>query len=71
MCSNYEPVTRVDRLLAFFGVVRGVNEPPLELPLASVSLRASHQRALSQRSQEHTTHLERTRRRLPPRWPIW
>ena len=28
MCSNYEPVTRADRLLAFFGVVRARDEPP-------------------------------------------
>ena len=28
MCSNYEPVTRADRLLSFFGVVRGRDEPP-------------------------------------------
>jgi putative SOS response-associated peptidase YedK len=27
MCSNYEPVTRADRLLAFFGVVRERDEP--------------------------------------------
>ena len=31
MCSNYEPVTRADRLLAFFGVARPDGEPPLEL----------------------------------------
>lgn len=30
MCSNYEPVTASDRLLAFFGVVRGDNELPFE-----------------------------------------
>ena len=29
MCSNYEPVTRADRLLAFFGVVRARDEPPV------------------------------------------
>jgi putative SOS response-associated peptidase YedK len=29
MCSNYETVTRADRLLAFFGVVREGKEPPL------------------------------------------
>lgn len=28
MCSNYEAVTRADRLLAFFGVVRERDEPP-------------------------------------------
>ena len=27
MCSNYEPVTRADRLLSFFGVVRERDEP--------------------------------------------
>lgn len=27
MCSNYQPVTRVDRLLTFFGVERAKNEP--------------------------------------------
>ena len=27
MCSNYEPVSRADRLLSFFGVVRGRDEP--------------------------------------------
>jgi hypothetical protein len=26
VCSNYEPVTRADRLLAFFGVVRELDE---------------------------------------------
>ena len=31
MCSNYEPVTRADRLLTFFGVARRPDEPPLEL----------------------------------------
>jgi putative SOS response-associated peptidase YedK len=31
MCSNYVPVTQADRLLAFFGVVRAADEPPLEL----------------------------------------
>ena len=31
MCSNYEPVTRADRLLTFFGVTRAPGEPPLEL----------------------------------------
>jgi putative SOS response-associated peptidase YedK len=29
MCSNYETVTRADRLLAFFGVVRKGEEPPV------------------------------------------
>jgi putative SOS response-associated peptidase YedK len=29
MCSNYEPVTRADRLLSFFGVVRERDEPPV------------------------------------------
>ncbi len=28
MCSNYRPVTRMDRLLTFFGVERGKDEPP-------------------------------------------
>jgi putative SOS response-associated peptidase YedK len=27
MCSNYRPVTRLDRLLSFFGVERGPDEP--------------------------------------------
>lgn len=31
MCSNYQPVTSADRLLAFFGVVRQQDEPPLEV----------------------------------------
>lgn len=30
MCANYEPVTRVDRLLSFFGVTRGPGEVPFE-----------------------------------------
>lgn len=30
MCSNYVAVTRVDRLLTFFGVERNPNEPPPE-----------------------------------------
>ncbi len=29
MCSNYEAVTRADRLLSFFGVVRAENERPV------------------------------------------
>jgi putative SOS response-associated peptidase YedK len=29
MCSNYEPVTRADRLLSFFGVVRERDDPPV------------------------------------------
>ncbi|MGO4608439.1 SOS response-associated peptidase [Variovorax sp. 2RAF20] len=29
MCSNYEAVTRADRLLSFFGVVREGEEPPM------------------------------------------
>jgi putative SOS response-associated peptidase YedK len=29
MCSNYEAVTRADRLLSFFGVVREGEEPPV------------------------------------------
>jgi putative SOS response-associated peptidase YedK len=28
MCSNYQPVTRSDRLLAYFGVERARDEPP-------------------------------------------
>ena len=28
MCSNYRPVTRMDRLLTFFGVERGRDEDP-------------------------------------------
>jgi putative SOS response-associated peptidase YedK len=28
MCSNYRPVTRADRMLAFFGVERARDEPP-------------------------------------------
>lgn len=28
MCSNYRPVTRLDRLLSFFGVERGAEQPP-------------------------------------------
>ena len=30
MCSNYQPVTRVDRLLTFFGVERAPGELPFE-----------------------------------------
>lgn len=30
MCANYEPVAASDRLLAFFGVVRGADELPFE-----------------------------------------
>ena len=28
MCSNYRPVTRLDRLLTFFGVERDRDDPP-------------------------------------------
>jgi putative SOS response-associated peptidase YedK len=31
MCSNYRPVTRSDRLLRFFGVVRARDEPPVDV----------------------------------------
>jgi hypothetical protein len=31
MCSNYRPVTRVDRLLTFFGVERDQKTPPPEV----------------------------------------
>lgn len=31
MCSNYRTVTRVDRLLTYFGVERGAREPPPEV----------------------------------------
>ena len=31
MCSNYQAVTRADRLLSFFNVFRSPDEPPLEL----------------------------------------
>jgi putative SOS response-associated peptidase YedK len=31
MCSNYQAVTRADRLLSFFSVFRSPEEPPLEL----------------------------------------
>lgn len=31
MCSNYRPVTRADRLLAFFGVERGVDDIPVDV----------------------------------------
>jgi putative SOS response-associated peptidase YedK len=31
MCSNYQAVTRADRLLSFFNVFRAPEEPPLEL----------------------------------------
>ncbi len=31
MCANYIPVTRADRLLAFFGVTRERDDPPLEV----------------------------------------
>jgi putative SOS response-associated peptidase YedK len=30
MCANYEPVTRSDRLLSFFGVSRAIDELPYE-----------------------------------------
>src|SRR5437868_14759627 len=29
MCSNYEAVSRADRLLSFFGVAREQDEPPV------------------------------------------
>lgn len=35
MCSNYEPVTASDRLLSFFGVVRGPDELPFEFQLTT------------------------------------
>ena len=31
MCSNYRPVTRIDRLLTFFGVERGRDEAPADV----------------------------------------
>lgn len=31
MCSNYQPVTRMDRLLTFFGVERGRDDPPVDV----------------------------------------
>lgn len=31
MCSNYRPVTRADRLLAFFGVTRERDEAPVDI----------------------------------------
>jgi len=31
MCSNYRPVTRMDRLLTFFGVERGKDEEPQDV----------------------------------------
>ena len=31
MCSNYQPVTRRDRLLSFFGVERARDEPPADV----------------------------------------
>ncbi len=31
MCSNYRPVTRADRLLAFFGVTRERDEAPIDI----------------------------------------
>lgn len=31
MCSNYRPVTRAERLLAFFGVTRERDEPPTDI----------------------------------------
>jgi putative SOS response-associated peptidase YedK len=31
MCSNYRPVTRADRMLAFFGVERGRDEPSADV----------------------------------------
>jgi putative SOS response-associated peptidase YedK len=31
MCSNYQPVTRMDRLLTFFGVQRDRDEPPTDV----------------------------------------
>ena len=31
MCSNYRPVTRADRMLAFFGVERAREEPPQDI----------------------------------------
>ncbi len=31
MCSNYRPVTAADRLLSFFGVERGIDEPSTDV----------------------------------------
>lgn len=31
MCSNYQPVIRLDRLLTFFGVERDRDEPPADV----------------------------------------
>lgn len=38
MCSNYRPVTRLDRLLTFFGVERAVDEPPPDLDVYPLGL---------------------------------
>ena len=40
MCSNYRPVTRLDRLLTFFGVERGRDEAPVDV-FCSASRRSS------------------------------
>jgi len=38
MCSNYRPVTRLDRLLTFFGVERAQDEPPPDLDVYPLGL---------------------------------
>jgi putative SOS response-associated peptidase YedK len=38
MCSNYRPVTSLDRLLAFFGVERTRNEPPPDVDVYPLGL---------------------------------
>jgi putative SOS response-associated peptidase YedK len=38
MCSNYRPVTRLDRLLTFFGVERAKDEPPPDLDVYPMGL---------------------------------
>ena len=41
MCSNYHPVTQMDRLLTFFGVERDRNDPPQDIFLNRSSLNKS------------------------------
>lgn len=38
MCSNYRPVTRLDRLLTFFGVERGKDQPPPDVDVYPTGL---------------------------------
>lgn len=55
MCSNYEPVTRADRLLAYFGVARpeGRESAPEVFPLGLAPFIRAHQDGSGHRVVDH------------------